>query len=63
MHEVEGGPREGSVLLPVEGIEVNECLLGRKGKDCKQRHLAHSELRYAEECSVSGVLERHFLGE
>lgn len=48
MHEAEGEPREGSVLLPVEGIEVNECLLGRKGKDCKQRHLAYSELKCAE---------------
>lgn len=47
MHEAEGGPRDGSVLLPVEGIEVKECLLGRKGKDYKQRHLA-----YSESCSV-----------
>lgn len=38
-----GGPTDRNVLLPVEGIEVNECLLDRKGKDRNQRHLAYSE--------------------
>lgn len=35
-----GHPAKGVLFLPAKGVEVNECLLGTEGKDCKQREKA-----------------------